>query len=62
MKKRKSSCSSKSRSESGDRFKSLVKKIKKNKSAKDAKAIAASIGRKKYGKKGARASFQFSKR
>ena len=35
---------------SGARFKSLSKKLKK-KGAKDPDALAASIGRKKYGKK-----------
>ena len=36
----------------GERFKALTDKIKKSgKSEKAAKAIAASIGRKKYGKK-----------
>ena len=36
----------------GERFKALTNKIKKSgKSIKAAKAIAASIGRKKYGKK-----------
>ena len=36
---------------SGTRFRRLVKKISKRKGVRDAKAIAASIGRKKYGKK-----------
>jgi len=34
---------------SGQRFKALVSAIKKHKGIKDAKAIAAAIGRKKYG-------------
>lgn len=36
---------------SGKRFKALTKKIAKGKNIRDAKAIAASIGRKKYGSK-----------
>lgn len=36
---------------SGGRFKACVSKVSKRKGVKDAKAICASIGRKKYGAK-----------